>query len=69
VKVRFFHEMHRARPQDQMPDEVRSPHRVLPKKTSWEEALARFETISPPPVPADPEISDGPDETSSAAHR
>jgi len=65
VKVRVFHENHSARPAHQMTEEVRTPHRVLPKKTSWEEALARFEKIAPS-VPAESDRLGG--TTNSKAH-
>jgi hypothetical protein len=58
VRVRVFNEMQKPRPQDLGPDETRSPYRVLPKKTSWEEALARFEKTAPP-VPEDSGVSEG----------
>ena len=48
MKVRIFNETNKARPQERTEDDSRPLHRVLPKKTSWEEALARFEKTAPP---------------------
>jgi hypothetical protein len=58
VRVRALNETQRPRLQDHNPDDTRSPFRVLPKKTSWEEALARFEKTAPT-APADSGVSEG----------
>jgi hypothetical protein len=58
VRVRVFNETQRPHFQGQDPDETRSPFRVLPKKTSWEEALARFDQSSPL-APADRSVTEG----------
>jgi hypothetical protein len=50
MKVRFINEMNRTRLPDRNLEETRSPHRALPKKSSWEEVLARFQAPASPPA-------------------
>jgi hypothetical protein len=62
VKVRVFHDMNKPLPPDAMPEQISRLQRVLPKKLSWEEALAQFEKVSHP-APAKSETQDAPAET------
>ena len=55
MKVRVFPSMNNTQPQNPTFERLApQPHRVMPKKVTWEEELARFEKRpSPPPVESD----------------